>query len=330
MRYFGYSTGAISKGDVEAALGCLRGLGAEAVEFSALRLGELGPVLRELERQDCTQFKYCSFHAPSRFAAHEESEIVAGLLSIVEQRNWPIVVHPDTIHRWDLWRPFGSMLLIENMDQRKACGRTADELDAVFTELPEASLCYDLGHLRQIDPTMVEAYRIVQRYGSRIRQIHLSDVDSSSKHHPLNIPALKVFMRVVPLLGRRAHVILESPATCAEVPDQLMMAMLLFAAGDAHRWMAAQQRVVAHQQAVSFARDAGLSVNGVPLRLKEQDADPKLLRLLSNISSTQEREEPDSWRYFRRAFFSAAGLEGSALGESRGSDRSATPFESEV
>lgn len=324
MRYFGYSTGAIAKGDIAAALACLVKTPAEAVEFSALRIEELQPILEYLAHQEVSHFQYCSFHVPSRFDPDEEPLIVRALAPLVA-RKWPVIVHPDTIHRWDLWRCFGSQLLIENMDQRKTIGRTADELSRVFAELPDAGLCLDLGHLRQMDPTMVEAYRIIQRHGSRIRQLHLSDVDSSSKHHPLNIPALTCFIRIAPLLNRAAPVILESPVPCSEVHDQLMMAQILFAAADAHRWKKVQSHAEAHHQ-ITSARDIGLSVNGTPLRIRATEDDSQMLQVFGSLRELRKQAEPASWRYFRRVFFPAAGLEGSVLGEQEELERSHSPF----
>ena len=73
-------------------------------------------------------------------------------------RNWPIVVHPDAMFDFSLWREFGNLLCLENMDKRKPVGRTVQELDRIFQELPDASFCFDIGHARQVAPTMTEAY----------------------------------------------------------------------------------------------------------------------------------------------------------------------------
>lgn len=323
MRYFGYSTGAIAKGDIAAALGCLEQTPAQAVEFSALRVNELQPILAHLAHHDASRFPYCSFHVPSRFTAEEEPAIVRALTPLAA-RKWPIIVHPDTIHRWELWRPFGAQVLIENMDQRKETGRTADELSRIFAELPAASLCFDLAHVRQMDPTMVEAYRIIQRHGARIRQLHLSDVDSSSRHHPLNIPALTCYMRVAPLLNRSAPVILESPVPCQEVHSQLMWAQILFAAADAHRWKHVQSHV---QAALHSWREVGLSVNGIPLRIRGEEVDSELVKEFGSWRELRQRIDPASWHYFRRVFFPAVGLEGSILDEQPAEKNTSVSFD---
>lgn len=83
-------------------------------------------------------------------------------LSQLAKRDWPIVLHPDAINDVDLWRGFGSLLCIENMDKRKPIGRTTLELRQIFSEFPDACFCLDLAHARQVDSSMTETY-LLQR-----------------------------------------------------------------------------------------------------------------------------------------------------------------------
>lgn len=310
MRYFGYSTGAIAKNDVNAAMDCLRDTVATAIEVSALRLHELKDALDFVVNRDSKRFSYVSFHAPSRFTAEEE-DMVLRSLAVVAERNWPIVAHPDMIHTPARWRAFGSLLLIENMDQRKPIGRTADELDPVFAVLPEAGLCFDLGHAKQVDPSMTEAYRILHRHGRRLKQIHLSDVDNDSKHHPLNIPALNDFFRVAPFVNRGAAVILEAVVPPAEVNAQLLMAQFFFAAADAHRWIKLQSKAnEGHRE--WFANTSQILVNGTPLRVKSQEF--ALTRLLGTLQGQgQKQMDRNLWRYFKQGFLEQAGITDSQI-----------------
>lgn len=303
--HFGYSTGAIAKNDVRAAMDCLRDTSATAVEVSALRLHELEDALRFVVSRDSQRFSYVSFHAPSRFTEAEE-DMVLRSLQIVASHGWPIVAHPDMVHTPARWREFGPLLLIENMDQRKSIGRTADELDLVFGALPEAGLCFDLGHARQIDPSMTEGYRILKRHGARLRQVHLSDVDNDSKHHPLNVPALNLFFRLVPLISRHAAVILEATVPCSEVEEQLMMAQFLFAADDAHRWKNLQSSAKGSNRSW-FSHTSQIQVDGVPLRVRGEELG--LVRLWGTLQNRQhEMNDMHKWRYFSHAFLSSAGI----------------------
>lgn len=186
MRAFGFSTGALALGDVERALDMLAGHAVAAIELSALRDHELPRLMQQIPRLDLGRFEYVSIHAPSRFETLREGAAAELLMPCIE-RGWPVVVHPDALGQDDCWARFGALLCIENMDKRKAVGRTAAELEPAFARFPHASLCLDLGHARQVDPTMTVARGILRAYGSRLRQIHLSEVDAQCRHAPISM-----------------------------------------------------------------------------------------------------------------------------------------------
>src|ERR1700685_2182877 len=183
MRLFGFSTGGIAKSDYVTALASLRRQNVSAVELSALRLSELCPLVEALPKLNLGCFKMVSFHAPSSFDLQQESAVMR-LLEDVAMFEMPIVVHPDVVYSSDRWAQFGEWLLIENMDKRKPVGRTADELEQLFIKLPKARLCFDIGHARQVDPTMTEARKILEKFADRLAEVHMSEVNSSSKHDP--------------------------------------------------------------------------------------------------------------------------------------------------
>ncbi len=95
-----------------------------------------------------------------------------------------IVAHPDTIDDFAPYRALGSRLVIENMDARKATGRTPEELASVFRQLPEAGFCFDIAHAWSLDPTMQLADELLDRYGTRLRHVHLSSLQDG-KHVPV-------------------------------------------------------------------------------------------------------------------------------------------------
>lgn len=149
MRLVGFSTGAVALGDFHTALQVLTAHGVQAVELSALRAVELPRLLADLENLDLSVFQYVSIHAPSSFEARDEATLVRAL----SETNpvLPVVVHPDAIHVVERWRALERRLLLENMDRRKSRGRTAEDLDLFLRDLPEAGLCFDVGHARQVD-----------------------------------------------------------------------------------------------------------------------------------------------------------------------------------
>ena len=188
----------------------LQGKGIPAVEFPALRHGELGPLLGGIADLDLSQVNYIAVHAPSKFGADDEEEIVT-LLETVCRRGWHVILHPDAIHDFSLWRRLGEWLCIENTDKRKPVGRTAPELAKIFDELPEASLCFDIGHARQVDSTMTGAHFILKHCGARLRQVHVSEVNTRSKHDPLSVASILALQEVADLTPDDIPPILETP-----------------------------------------------------------------------------------------------------------------------
>ena len=212
MRAIGFSTGALAYADFRLGLDMTRQAGCKVVELSALRQSEIFPMLDALNDLDLSQFTYVSMHAPSQLEPEMEASVAARLRSELS-RQWPMIVHPDAIRDFSIWREFGKLLCIENMDKRKPIGRTAKELGKIFSELPEASLCFDIGHARQCDPTMTEAYLILREFGSKLCQVHVSEVSTSSKHDRLSYTSMLAFQEVAHLIPENIPLILETPVS---------------------------------------------------------------------------------------------------------------------
>jgi hypothetical protein len=103
MRPIGFSTGALAYGNFREGLRMLGQIEVQAVELSALRQGELDPLLQAIPSLDLSRFDYISIHLPSQFEVGWEAVmwrlIVGGVPS-----GWPIVLHPDAIGDFRLWR----------------------------------------------------------------------------------------------------------------------------------------------------------------------------------------------------------------------------------
>lgn len=129
-----------------------------------------------------------------------------------------LVMHPDGLLDETAWRRLGSRLCIENMDLRKPIGQTADDLARIFSRFPEASFCFDVGHALQVDPTGTEARRMLRRFRDRLREVHLSHVNSASGHEPLHNAAMASFIELRPLIPDGTAIILESPCAADDTP----------------------------------------------------------------------------------------------------------------
>lgn len=220
MPTVGFSTGALALGDFERGLSMLASKHADAVELSALRAVELPRLLDALtsslkELQD--RFRYIAFHAPTD---HQDERVLVERLKSVAEKGFNIVVHPDTIRDVSQWRQLGAHLCIENMDSRKETGRTAKELRWFFERLPEARLCFDVAHARQVDPTMTEAVRILSEFGDRLAQVHLSEVNGKGRHFAMSLIAKRAYEPLADVLSS-VPVILESPVDEAGIEPEI-------------------------------------------------------------------------------------------------------------
>jgi hypothetical protein len=74
---------------------------------------------------------------------------------------------------------------------------------------------------RQVDPTMSEAAAILQRYSARLRQLHVSEVNSQSKHDSLSFESILAFRRVSHLVSENTPVILESRVEEDGIDDEI-------------------------------------------------------------------------------------------------------------
>jgi hypothetical protein len=220
MRPIGFSTGALAYGDFRQGLRMLEHKPVQALELSALRQGELIPLLRAIPSLDLASFQYVSIHAPSQFDSHREAALSEQLAREVT-RGWPIVLHPDAIRDFGMWRELGSAICIENMDKRKPIGRSARELSVVLGELPDAMSCFDIGHARQFDPTMTEAWLILREFGSKLRQVHVSEVNTCSKHESISYTSIMAFREVAHLIPVSVPLILEMPVTEVNIEAEI-------------------------------------------------------------------------------------------------------------
>lgn len=207
----GASTGHMAgrRGDWDALVDAALETSTFAVELAALSEDELPGLEAYLAAGPDLPFAYLSVHAPCKERGMPEEALVDRLARLAPSVD-AIVVHPDTIEDPERYRRLGSTLVIENMDARKAGGRTAAELEPLFAALPAAGLCLDVAHAFSIDPSMAEGERLLDRFARRLRHLHVSSVDADCSHRPLTA---EHEARFHPLLRRCPDVpwILEAP-----------------------------------------------------------------------------------------------------------------------
>lgn len=214
----GISTGVFDsvRGDWPSLVDAACSVSTFAVELSALSGDELPGLITYLLGKPPLPFRYVSVHAPIKDQGLDEPALVEQLAELpVRVRS--IVVHPDVLSDARAFRPLGTRLVLENMDDRKKAGRTADEIEALFDELPDAGFCLDVAHAWSIDPTMVVAHELLDRYRSRLRHVHLSSL--SDGHHVPVAPADESLFAEVLDRCRDVPWILEAPPPATWAPQ---------------------------------------------------------------------------------------------------------------
>jgi hypothetical protein len=68
---------------------------------------------------------------------------------------------------------------------------------------------------------MTEAYLILRKFGARLRQVHVSEVNTSSKHDPLSYASILAFQEVAHLIPSHVPLILETPVREENIDSEI-------------------------------------------------------------------------------------------------------------
>jgi hypothetical protein len=208
----GASTGFMvaDRGNWSALVDQAAAISTRVSELSALSASELPALAAFLAEVADLPFEALSVHGPAKGVdARHSPELASALASLPAQVDG-IVMHPETIAEPDGLRILGSRLRLENMDTRKSDGKTVEQLERYFAALPEACFCLDVGHAQLNDPSMGLAHELLDAFGDRLAEVHLSSILESGNHVPLQAPDVDAFW---PVLERCIGVpwVLEAP-----------------------------------------------------------------------------------------------------------------------
>lgn len=184
---------------------------SDVVELSALSGAELPGLCEFLESgaMHDAPFRHVSVHGPSKGWRRPVGHLVETLLGLPAAVAG-VVMHPDSMGPPELYAVMGRRLWLENMDTRKNEARTVAELERFFDALPEAGFCFDIAHAWLHDPTMELAHSLMDAFGDRLTEVHLSSIESNGQHVPLRAADVERFL---PVLERCTGVpwVLEAP-----------------------------------------------------------------------------------------------------------------------
>ena len=68
---------------------------------------------------------------------------------------------------------------------------------------------------------MTEAYLILREFGSKLRQVHVSEVNTRSKHDLLSYASILAYHEVAQMIPAKAPLILETPVAEDQIEAEI-------------------------------------------------------------------------------------------------------------
>jgi hypothetical protein len=187
------STGLFDEEDWSGQIARATGWSRAAIELGAYTPAALDSAVVFLRRSP-PPIGYLSLHLPFALDDGGEERLVGRLVAL--ESRVAVVQHPDVLTEPAMLAPLGNRLVLENMDVRNP-GRDVDELEPYFRVLPEAGLCLDVAHAKTLDPELRLAHELLEAFGTRLREVHISGIDEQGNHLPLDADAVDSFAGVL-------------------------------------------------------------------------------------------------------------------------------------
>jgi hypothetical protein len=110
-----------------------------------------------------------------------------------------VIFHPDRWHQERGLDRLGLRVVFENMDILKRFGRSVDDLQTVFAAHHDAGFCLDVAHVWTNDRTLRLGHALLDAFGDRLRQLHVSGIEPDGTHRTTTQADLALYR---PLLER--------------------------------------------------------------------------------------------------------------------------------
>jgi hypothetical protein len=207
---FGIGTGAFlaERDDWPSAIRRAQQESWRVVELTAITETLFDQLLTYLRDADgsLAHFDRVSIHTPALFDS-SPSTIAQTIPSALP--GYDLVFHPDLYRDEDALVDLEERAVFENMDLNKPFGRTVADMSEVFRRFPSAGFCLDVAHVWTNDRTLRLGFELLEAFGARLRQLHVSGIDPNGEHRPTTDEDLDLYQ---PILDCCAHVpwVLES------------------------------------------------------------------------------------------------------------------------
>lgn len=140
-------------------------------------------------------YRYISTHAPTKGGIRYRSNKKTA--EILDRLNWIanvlnsqlIVFHANGFDDFGILErvgfPVAVEVAVENTDGRKKPGQLPGDGEPVLQANPSLGLVLDITHVAVVDPQLDSMDYLLEKFGARIREIHLSGYGPDGDHLPL-------------------------------------------------------------------------------------------------------------------------------------------------
>jgi len=176
-----------------------RNIGGNAIELMCPPEG-LEILENEIEKSDLSGFDYISLHTPREILSSGNIDEIKRALRRIEKINEKfefqcIVVHPDGINDFDIFKNYNFKISIENEDNSKSSGQTVNDIKKILDKY-DFGMVLDLNHCYVNDNSMNLARSFLAEFKDKIREIHISG--NIEFHDPLHISRQQAIIDAMP------------------------------------------------------------------------------------------------------------------------------------
>ena len=180
-----------------------RAEGWVCVELCAI-VAPLVPSLTEYlaTEGDLAAFTRVSLHAPVGIASP-----VAAIEELLQlPLDGDVILHPDIYGSSDAVAALGPRAVFENMDVAKRFGQTIEDLGSILERFPQAGFCLDVAHVWTNDQTLSLGHALIDAFGPRLRQLHVSGIEPDGTHRETTCDDLTLYAPLLERCEQVAHV----------------------------------------------------------------------------------------------------------------------------
>jgi len=189
----------------------IRDLGISGVELTFSSVRELHAFsLTESDLGWLRGLPYATIHAPFDLFEHADApeiirrlENVSKLYDSIGAKN--VIVHPNRSESFSLLKGVDFKIVLENMPPKD--GFQISDLKRYFSEFPDFSFCLDVSHAYLW--SRFEASDLIDAFGDRMAQVHLSGTYRRKCHVSLRKVAPAFMESIRPLKSRMTPIVIE-------------------------------------------------------------------------------------------------------------------------